>query len=276
VSAPFTGALKFCFGLGTELRSGSGQLLDGFLGGATGAAAGGGDEGLAFVAVHEAGGFEQAGFFAKGDGEEAVFVCVDELAGLDFAAEDFDLDVPTNGRRVGMADTEAFGEGFETGVVHFIEIADAAIGYGADAAEGFVRVAVYLAPEGADDVGFIKVLHDDYFGAGDAGDVTAVIEPGVGILFVRCVAGFDNDGDGVADHRTHVRHEVAGLFEVESIAGGVVFRDLFPAVVDGGSVPAFELEKIGMGQRLHVSEIVGLRLVWATTCCWSSPLTSRL
>ena len=42
----------------------------------TGAVAGGGNDGFAFVAVHEERGFEEMLFLAFGNGQKAVFVCV--------------------------------------------------------------------------------------------------------------------------------------------------------------------------------------------------------
>ena len=97
---------------------------------------------MAFVAIHELGGFEEVGFFAFGDGEEAVLVGVDELARLDAAAEGFNFAIPFHGAGVGVTDAEAGGEGLEAGVGHLVDVADAAVGDGADAAEGSVGVAV--------------------------------------------------------------------------------------------------------------------------------------
>ena len=89
---------------------------------------------MAFVAIHKMGSFEEVGFFALGDGEEAVLVGVDELVGVDFSTEDFDFAVPADGTGVGVTDAEAGGDGLEAGVGHFVDIADAAIGDCADAA----------------------------------------------------------------------------------------------------------------------------------------------
>jgi hypothetical protein len=82
--------------------------------------AGGGDEGLALVSIHEAGGFEKAGFVFGRYGEKAVFVGVDELAGLDGATEHFDLAAPAHGTTEGVADAELAGEGFEAAVAYAV------------------------------------------------------------------------------------------------------------------------------------------------------------
>ena len=116
---------------------------------------------MAFVAIHELGGFEEVGFFAFGDGEEAVLVGVDELAWLDFSTEGFDFAIPFHGAGVGVADAEAGGEGLKAGVGHFVDVADAAVGDGAHAAEEAVGVAVHLAPERAEPgLTVVEVLDD--------------------------------------------------------------------------------------------------------------------
>ena len=50
-----------------------------------------------------------------------------------------------------------------------------------------MRVAVNLAPEGADEIGFIEVLYNGDLGAGYASEVSAVIFPSLGV-FVGLVA----------------------------------------------------------------------------------------
>jgi hypothetical protein len=147
--------------------------------------------------------------------------------------------------RVAYAKTA--GEGFETGVGHFIDIADRAVDDGAHAAEGAVHVAVHLTPEGADRARLVEILHADDLGTRNAGDVATVFVPAVGIgLAMRLVARLDDHGDSVTDHWPHLWHEVAGFFEVEGIRGRIALGDLLPAVVDGGGVPALELEEVGV------------------------------
>ena len=66
-----------------------------------------------------------------------MFVGVDEVAGPDGPAKR-------------MADAQPFGQGFETGVGHLIDIADGAVGDRPDAAQRAVYVGVDLTPVRAD------------------------------------------------------------------------------------------------------------------------------
>ena len=91
------------------------------------------------------------------------------------------------GMDIGMAHAEPAGERLEAGVVHFVQIADRAVGDGADATQGAVDVAVHLAPKGSDDPRLVEILHDDDLRSRHAGDVAAVFAPGVGIPS-RCSA----------------------------------------------------------------------------------------
>ncbi len=214
------------------------------------------DQVVAFVFVHEGGCFEEAWFLPFWDGEKAVFVRVDELAGLDLGFEDFDFAAPAYRPGMGVAYTKAAGEGFETGVVHFVEVADCTVRNRPDAAEGAVDVAVHLAPEGAVGVGFVEILDDDDFWAGDGADVGAVLFPSCRVVLrVLCIAGLYDTGHGIANHRSHVWHEIVGFLEVEGVEGGVVLGGLFPAVVDRGGIPAFKLEEFGVGQSFHCLHI---------------------
>lgn len=110
-----------------------------------------------------------------------MFIGMDELAGLDGLAEHFDGGTPADGACVGVSDAEPAGERFEAGVVHFVEVADGTIGDGADASESAVGIAIDLAPEGADDAGFVEILDDNDFGAWDGSDVTTVLAPSRGV-----------------------------------------------------------------------------------------------
>jgi len=237
-----------------------GQFRENLVGGFSRGGSGYVDEVVAFVFVHETGGFQELGFFVFGDGEEAVFVGVDELPGGDFGAEDFDFAAPVDWAGVGVADTESAGQCLESGVVHFVNIADGSVSDGADAAEGFVDVAIHFSPEGAVGVGFVEVLDDDNFGSVDGRNVVAVLVPCVRIFFgVFGVAGLDDTGDGVADHGAHGGHEVVGFFVVEGVSCGVLLSDLFPAVVDGGGIPAFELKEFRVGERVLWMHVVGVQ-----------------
>ena len=58
-----------------------------------------------------------------------------------------------------VSHAQAARQRFEAGVIHLVEIADRAIGDGADAAQCAMGVAVHLAPEGADDARLVEILH---------------------------------------------------------------------------------------------------------------------
>ncbi len=178
-----------------------------------------------------------------------MLVGMDELAGRHFAAKDLDIAIPTHGMDMGMTDAQLAGEGFEAGIGHLIHVADRAIDNGAHATEGAVHVAVHLAPEGANDARLVEILHADDLGSRNAGDVTAIVISGVRVcLAMPLVAGFDDHGDGITDHRPHLRHEVARFLEIERVGRRIAAGDLLPAVVDGGRVPALELEEVGVRQ----------------------------
>ena len=104
--SPFSFFPKLSLGGGAEIAGGFVDCAADFFGAFARDIAGGGDEGLALVGVHEAGGFEKAGFVFGRYGEKAVFVGVDELAGLDGATEHFDLAAPAHGTTEGVTDAE--------------------------------------------------------------------------------------------------------------------------------------------------------------------------
>ena len=99
-----------------------------------------------------------------------MFVGVDQLAGLDGAAENFDFATPADWPAMGVANTESPREGFEPGVGHFVDVADGAVGDRADATERAMGIAVHFAPERTDDAGFVEILDDDDLGAWGGAD----------------------------------------------------------------------------------------------------------
>ena len=220
------------------------HLLEGLARGRAGRS----DDGVAFVRVHEARGFEQARFVVLGHREEAVLVRVDELPRFDALAEDLDRATPAHRRDPRVADADPARERLKAGVRHLVEVADRTVGDRADAAQRTVGVRVHLAPERADDARLVEVLHHDDFRPRHAGDVTPVITQSARLVLVRRITWLDDERDRVADHRPHLRHEVAGLLEVDAIARAIVLRDLLPAVVDGRCVPALELVQVSVGK----------------------------
>ena len=95
------------------------------------------------------------------DHDESMLVCMNEITWVYLAPKDLYFAIPTHRMHMRMTDAETTSQSFESGVGHFIDIADRAIDDGAHAAEGAVHVAVHLAPEGADDAWLVEILHDD-------------------------------------------------------------------------------------------------------------------
>ena len=150
---PFTVALELGSGVFAELLGGRVQLIQQLLRIQSRSVTGGWDHGFAFVLIHETGGFEQSGFVFGWDGQKSVFVGVDELAGLNAPAEYFHFAIPADRAPVGMANTQAGSQSFESGIGHLIQIADASIGNGPYAPQGTMGVAVNFTPCGAHEVG---------------------------------------------------------------------------------------------------------------------------
>ncbi len=105
-------------------------------------------------------------------------------------------------------------------------------------------VGIDFTPKRTDHLRLVEILDDDDFGTRNGSHVIAILMPCVGaIYFVRALARFDDDRDGVTDHRAHLRHEVPCFFHVESISRNIALGDLFPAVVDRRRIPTLELEQ---------------------------------
>src|SRR5262245_5491241 len=169
-----------------------------------------------------------------------MLIRMDEVSRSDLSTEDLYLAIPTYGMTKGMADAESPRQSLKPGVVHLIEVSNRAVRNCPDTAKGAMHVAVDLAPEGPDHCRFIQILHHHYFRPGRSRQMLPVVIPAIWVLLPAVwIAGFDHDRDRVTNHRAHVRHEIAGLFQVEPIPGGVAVGDLFPPVVDGWRIPSF-------------------------------------
>ena len=142
-----------------------------------------------------------------------------------------------------VADAESLSQRFETIVGHFVDVSNESVRNGSNATEGAVDSAIYLSPEGADEVGFVEVLNHSDFWARSVRDIFTVGFPGHRAL-VFALTGLDHDGGGVANHGAHLRHKVPCFLEIEGVARGVGLCDLFPAIVDRWGIPALELLQI--------------------------------
>ena len=176
-----------------------------------------------------------------------MLVRVDELAGQDRATKDLNLAVPPHGMHGGMPHAHAAGQSFEPRIGHLINVAHGSIHDGAHTTERTMDVRIHLAPKGTDGARLVEILHDHDLRPWQAGDVGAVLVPRIRIgLAVGRIARLYDHRHRIAHHGSHLRHEVAGFFDIETIREGILHRDLLPAIVDGGSVPALELEEFGM------------------------------
>ena len=72
MSLPLALAVEFCFGVLAELSTGLGEVGENLVAAESGAATGSGNDGLAFVGFHEAGGFENVGLLIGSDDDEPV------------------------------------------------------------------------------------------------------------------------------------------------------------------------------------------------------------
>jgi len=112
-----------------------------------------------------------------------------------------------------------------------------------------MSIAVDLAPKGPEHPWFVEVLDHDNLWSRRRSQVAAILGPAVWIgLAMGGIARLNHDRDGLADHRTHLGHEIASFFEVERVSRGIMPGDLFPTIIDCRSIPAFQLEQFSMGK----------------------------
>jgi hypothetical protein len=144
VGSPFAIALELGFGVPAKLRACGGEVGKDLVGAQDSAVTGGGDDGLAFVGVHEARGFEEVWLLIGSDDDEPVLVGVNEITECDLATKDLDLAVPTHGMHMRVTDAQPTSESLEARIGHLIHIADGSIHDGAHAAKGVVRLVAWL------------------------------------------------------------------------------------------------------------------------------------
>ena len=146
-----------------------------------------------------------------------------------------------------MADTKAGSERLEAEGGHFAEVADAAVGDDADAAERPVQAGVHLADIGADDGGLVEILDDEDFRARHARDVVAVSPRRLSVALVIRVARLDDESDRAADHGPELWHEIAHVGPVDG--GAPIARgDLLPAIIDGRRRQPLEAQEVALRQ----------------------------
>src|SRR4029077_16190049 len=116
---------------------------------------------LAFVGVHESRCLQEPRFIAGRNGEEPMFIGMDQLPGHNAPPKNLDLSAPANRTRVGAASAQTPRQRLESGLSHFVDIADASVNDCADTANRTVKVACHLAPERAEQSRLVEVLHDD-------------------------------------------------------------------------------------------------------------------
>ena len=76
-----------------------------------------------------------------------MLVCVNQLAGINPLAKDFDLAAPFNWNYVGVPNTQALGQGLESGIGHLINITNRSIRNGSHSAKCAMNIGVDLTPK---------------------------------------------------------------------------------------------------------------------------------
>src|SRR5437879_9696758 len=133
------------------------------------------------------------------DGDGAVLVRMNQIPGIDQKAAHFDRRAEIDQVNVRVRDDGGGGEELEAERPHLVQIADAAVGDGAEAAERLVDVTVYLAPERADRARLVDILDDGDPRRGNREDELAVITDDHAAAGRRRVLLPHHRGRGIAD-----------------------------------------------------------------------------
>jgi len=207
------------------------------------------DQRAALVRVHESARVEETRLVLLGDHQESVLIGMNELTRFHGTPENLHLAVPPDGRGIGMPDACALGEGLEARIAHLVHVADYSVNDAANAAQGSMDVAIHLAPIRPDVIRLVQVLDDDDLGPRSIGYKSAILTPGIRVVLgmVR-IAWLDDHGNRIANHRTHLGHEIARLLHVKVPPRAILLRDGLPSVVNARSIPALELEQSFVGQ----------------------------
>jgi hypothetical protein len=151
-----------------------------------------------------------------------------------------------------MSHTQPPRQRLESGVHHFIHIADGAVRDGPHAAQRTMNVAVDLAPKRAVSVRLVQILHHVDFGARRTRDLFRVLGPRVRIARgMLAISRLNHDRNGAAHHRAGMRHEVGTRLQIEAVAGRILTGDLLPSVINCRSIPAAQFQHIA-GSELSV------------------------
>ncbi|MNP31898.1 hypothetical protein D3C76_1250440 [compost metagenome] len=171
-----------------------------------------------------------------------------ELPRLDFAAEYLNFDPPSYRDAMSMSDTCPAGDRLKSRIAHLIHIPYRTIGYRSYTSKRTVDIAVHFSPERTDYPGFIQVLDDHDFGARHARHVFTVFTPGIRIaLEMSWIARFKLNSNSVTCHGSHLWHEIMNFLKIKPLRN-IMLGNSFPTIINGGGVPAFKSQQIGMGQ----------------------------
>ncbi len=116
-----------------------------------------------------------------GDDADAVLIGVDQVAGTDFHAADPDGRIELDEPDIGVADAGVEPEELELQRTDLVQVARAAAGDVADAAELLVDRGGDLAELGTEARRVVEVLSDRDLGTRVAGDVAKVIAEQIGL-----------------------------------------------------------------------------------------------
>ncbi len=134
------------------------------------------------------------------DQADAVLVGVNQVAGIDFDAGDLDRRAEIDQPDVGMADARIQAEELEAEGTNLVEVARAAAGDVADAAELLVDRRGDLAELGPQAGRFVEIPADRDLGAGHSGDVPQVVAQEIASRLARLRRRRSGlRGHGVAD-----------------------------------------------------------------------------
>ena len=183
----------------------------------------------------------------------AVPVGVNEVAALHRHAVDVDVDAVVDDMHIGVRRRDRAGQELKTFGDHR-NVAHAAVGDGAEAAERLVHVRLHLAPERAvAAVLAVEILDQHDAGTRRGGDVVEIVEALAhirGVAQAERVLGLDGDGLGETDHRRQVGK---GAVEMPDrvAAAAAPRRHHLDQIADGRRVDGSQKVELVPGDRGH-------------------------